>query len=88
MSKPKPKMSDTNGRVVPPETFYHRDYTRRKPELPHKILVFRQGAFDTASKVLSFVEDKDLRDKLIELLADEYFSDNFLYQKHKKETEE
>jgi len=50
--------------------------------------VFRQGALDIASKVLSFVEDKDLRDKLIELLSNEYFNDNFLYQKHKKETEE
>ncbi len=69
-------------------TFYHRDYTRRRPELPHKIPVFRQDAFDTASKVLSFVEDKDLRDTLIKLLSGEYFSDNFLYQKHKKEIEE
>jgi len=50
--------------------------------------VFRQSSFDLASKVLSFVEDKDLRDILIRLLSNEYFSDNFLYQKHKKETEE
>ena len=69
-------------------TFYHRDYTKRRPEPPDTIPVFQQGAFDTASKVLSFVEDKDLRDTLIRLLSSEYFSDNFLYQKHKKETEE
>jgi hypothetical protein len=88
LSKPKPKTSDTNGRQVAPATFYHRDYLRRRPEQPTKVLVFRQGALDLASKVLSFVEDKDLRDKLIELLSNEYFNDNFLYQKHKKETEE
>lgn len=88
MSKPKPKTSDTNGRHVPPATFYHRDYTRRRAEPPTHALVFRQGALDLASKVLSFVEDKDLMDKLIELLSNEYFNDNFLYQKHKKETEE
>jgi hypothetical protein len=88
LSKPKRKTSATNGRHVPPDTFYHRDYTRRRPESPHKVPVFRQGACDLASKVLSFVEDKDLRDTLIKLLSNEYFSDNFLYQKHKKETEE
>ena len=68
--------------------FYHRDYTKRAPKRPDTIPVFRQEAFDTASKVLSFIEDKDLKDTLIRLLSGEYFSDNFLYQKHKKETEE
>jgi hypothetical protein len=69
-------------------TFYHRDYTKRAPKPPDTIPVFRAAAFETASKVLSFIENKDLRDTLIKLLSHEYFSDNFLYQKHKKETEE